>query len=436
MGKRGKSLAIGLMGLGAAIADSGSVFGSGFQLRENSAAALGNAFAGAAASIEDPSIVANNPAGMTALRGNQVSGDLTVVIPSAIFSEMGLNATRQPIGGGRGGNGGGARPVPAAYGVYDASPDLKFGLAVTSPFGLGSQYDSGWVGRYQAIKSDLEVVNINPNIAYRVTDWLSIGGGPAVQHASAELTNAINSTTVAHLANPQLPLGLSLPDGFVRVTGDSLSVGYNLGVLAQISPGTNLGASYRSQVSHRLDGAAMLNVPAPLAADPRFHTTPTRTDFKTPAIVSLAGSSEILADLMLLAEIQWTNWSVVKNLRIERPDGSALTDQPEQWRGTWFASIGASYHPDPNWTIRGGFAFDPTPVRNQFRTARIPDADRYWLAMGLGYKWTADLRFDAAYVHIFAGGAPINEVSQTGDLLAGRYSDHVDIVSLFATLRF
>jgi long-chain fatty acid transport protein len=137
-----------------------------------------------------------------------------------------------------------------------------------------------------------------------------------------------------------------------------------------------------------------------------------------------------------LAEIQWTNWSVVKNLRIERPDGSALTDQPEQWRGTWFASIGASYYPDPNWTIRGGFAFDPTPVRNQFRTARIPDADRYWLAMGLGYKWTADLRFDAAYVHIFAGGAPINEVSQTGDLLAGRYSDHVDIVSLSATLRF
>ena len=436
MGKRSKLLAIGLTGLGAAIADAGSAFGSGFQLRENSAAALGNAFAGAAASTEDPSIIANNPAGMTALRGDQVSGDLTVVIPSAIFSGMGLNAARQPIGGGRGGDAGRAQLVPAAYGAYDASPDVKFGLAVTAPFGLSSQYDSGWVGRYQAIKSDLEIINVNPNIAYRVTDWFSIGGGPAIQHSSAELTNAINSTTVAHLANPQLPSGLSLPDGFVRVTGDSLSVGYNLGVLAQISSGTKVGASYRSQVSHHLDGTAMLNVPAPLAADPRFQTTPTRTDFKTPEIVSLAGSSEILADLVLLAEIQWTNWSVVKNLRIERPDGSALTDQPEQWHGTWFASIGASYYPDPNWTIRGGFAFDPTPVRNQFRTARIPDSDRYWLAVGLGYKWTADLRFDAAYVHIFGGGAPINEVSQTGGLLAGRYSDHVDIVSLSATLRF
>lgn len=138
----------------------------------------------------------------------------------------------------------------------------------------------------------------------------------------------------------------------------------------------------------------------------------------------------------MLAEVQWTDWSVVKNLRIERPDGSAVTDQPEQWHGTWFASIGASYHPAPDWTIRGGFAFDPTLVRDQFRTARIPDADRYWVAVGLGYQWTHDLRLDAAYVHIFGGSAPIDEASQTADLLTGQYSDHIDIVSLSATLRF
>ncbi len=425
-----------LSGLGAAVAVAGGALGSGFQLRENSAAALGNAFAGAAASTEDPSVIANNPAGMTGLSGNQVSGDLSIVIPSAIFSGRGLNAARQPISGGNGGDAGGAQPVPAVYGAYDGSPDVKFGLAITAPFGLKSQYNSNWIGRYQAIKSDLEIININPNIAYRLTEWLSIGGGPTIQHAGAELTSAINSTTVAQLANPLLPAGLTLPDGSVRVTGDSLSVGYNLGVLAQVSPETHVGASYRSQVSHRLEGPATLNVPAPLAADQRFQNTPTRTDLKTPDIVSLAGSHQISPDLVLLAEVQWTNWSVVKNLRVERPDGSALTDQPEQWHGTWFASVGASYHPEPDWTIRGGLAFDPTPVRDQFRTARVPDADRYWLAGGLGYKWTADVRFDVAYIHIFGGSAPIKEVSQTGDVLVGRYSDHIDIVSLSATLRF
>ena len=275
MGNRKKWLATGLTSLGA-MAAADSALGSGFQVRENSAAALGNAFAGAAASAEDASTVANNPAGMMALRGNQVSGDLSIVIPSAIFSGAGLTATRGPISGGNGGNAGGAQPVPAAYGVYDAAPDVKLGLALTVPFGLKTQYDSDWVGRYQAIKSDLEVVNVNPNIAYRITDWLSVGAGPAIQHASAELTNAINSTTLAHLANPQLPSGLSLPDGYARVTGDSWSVGYNLGVLAEISPGTRVGASYRSQVSYRLDGTATLSVPAPLSADPRFQTTPSR----------------------------------------------------------------------------------------------------------------------------------------------------------------
>jgi long-chain fatty acid transport protein len=373
---------------------------------------------------------------MIGLSGNQVSGDMSIIIPSAVFSGTGRTVARQPITGGNGGDAGGAQPVPAAYGFYDASPDLKFGLALTAPFGLQTQYDSDWVGRYQALKSNIATININPNVAYRVSDWLSIGGGPAIQHAGAEFTNAINSTTVVHLANPFLPSGLTLPDGLAKVTGDSWSVGYSLGALVELSRGTRLGASYRSQVSHRIEGTATFTVPAPLAAAPQFQNTSARADLKTPDVVSLAASHQITSDVTLLAEVQWTNWSVVKTLRVERPDGSPLIDQPEQWHGTWFGSVGATWRPDPNWTFRGGLAFDPTPVRDQFRTARLPDADRYWLAFGLGYSWTQDFRVDAAYVHIFSPSPSINEVSQTGDVLVGRYSNHIDLVSLSATLRF
>jgi long-chain fatty acid transport protein len=385
---------------------------------------------------EDPSVIANNPAAMIGLSGNQISGVIATVIPSAVFSGSGLTVARQPIGGGNGGDAGSAQPVPAAYGFFDASPDLKFGLALTAPFGLETQYADGWVGRYQAIKSDIETININPNVAYRVADWLSVGGGPAIQHAHTEFSNAINATTIVRLANPLLPTGSTLPDGTARVTGDSWSVGYILGALIELSPGTRLGASYRSQISHRIEGTATFDVPRALAANPRFQTTPARAYLKTPDVVSLAASHQIIPELTLLAEVQWTNWSVVKNLRIERPDGSALSDQPEQWHGTWFGSIGATWRPDPRWAFRGGFAFDPTPIRNQFRTARLPDSDRYWLAVGLGYEWTPDLRFDAAYAHIFAASAPIDEVSPTGDVLAGSYSNHIDIVSMSATLRF
>ncbi len=433
--KLGRAAAgVAVAGIGFFLA--GEAWGSGFQVRENSAAALGSAFAGAAVSSEDPSAIANNPAAMIGLSGNQVSGDITTVIPSAVFSGSGLTAARRPISGGNGGDAGSAQPVPAAYGFYDAAPDLKFGLALTAPFGLETQYDSGWVGRYQAIKSDIETININPNVAYRVADWLSVGGGPAIQHAHTEFSNAINATTIVRLANPLLPAGFTLPDGTARVTGESWSVGYVLGALVEVSPGTRLGASYRSQISHRIEGAAMFAVPGPLAANPQFQATTARADLKTPDIVSLAASRQIATALTLLAEAQWTNWSVVKNLRIERPDGSALSDQPEQWHGTWFGSLGVTWSPDPNWTFRGGFAIDPTPIRNQFRTARLPDSDRYWLAVGLGYAWTPDLRFDAAYAHIFAANPSIDAVSPTGDVLTGRYSNHIDIVSVSATLRF
>jgi long-chain fatty acid transport protein len=431
-----KLLSASLAAAGIGLSPIGEGWATGFQLRENSASALGNAFAGAAASTEDPSVIANNPAGMIGLSGNQVSGDIGIVIPSAVFSGMAVSATRQAINGGNGGDAGSAQPVPAAYGFYDASPDLKFGLAISAPFGLKTQYDNGWVGRYQAIESDIETININPTVAYRVSDWLSLGGGPAIQHAHTVFTSAINSTTVARLANPLLPAAFTLPDGSASIGGNSLSVGYTLGLLVEVSPGTRFGASYRSQVSHNIDGTATFTVPAPLAGSPRFQNTPARADLRTPDVVSLATSHEISPEVTLLAEVQWTNWSVVKSLRIERPDGSALIDQPEQWHGTWFGSVGATYRLDPDWIIRGGLAFDPTPIRNQFRTARLPDSDRYWIAFGLGYKWTSDLRFDAAYAHIFAANPSINEVSQTGDLLTGKYSNHIDIVSLSATLRF
>jgi len=421
---------------GIALGSAGKGWGSGFQVRENSAAALGNAFAGAAASTEDLSIIANNPAGMTGLSGNQVSGDLSIIIPSAVFAGTGFTAARQPISGGNGGDAGSARPVPAGYAFYDLSPDLKLGLALTAPFGLKTQYNSDWVGRYQAIMSDIETVNINPNVAYRVLDWLSVGAGPTIQHTHTELTNAINSTTIVHLANPFLPAGLTFPDGSADVAGNDWSVGYNLGLFAEVSPTTRLGASYRSQISHRINGIATLTVPAPLAASPQFQNTPITAGLKTPDIVSLAATQEISPELTLLTEVQWTNWSVIKNLRIERPDGSILSDQPEQWHGTWFGSIGATWRPDPNWTFRGGFAFDESPVRDQFRTARLPDSNRYWLAVGLGYEWTQDLRLSAAYAHIFVASPSINELSQTGDVLVGHYSAHVDIVSLSATFRF
>jgi long-chain fatty acid transport protein len=139
MGDRARWPVVGLATATVALVLAEDALCSGFQVRENSASALGSAFAGAAVSTEDPSVIANNPADMIDLSGNQLSGNLSVIIPSAVFSVMRLTTAKRPISGGNGGNAGSAQPVPAVYEFYDASPDLKLGLAVTAPFGLPTQ---------------------------------------------------------------------------------------------------------------------------------------------------------------------------------------------------------------------------------------------------------------------------------------------------------
>jgi long-chain fatty acid transport protein len=409
---------------------------AGFQLRENSASALGTAYAGAAATADDPSIIASNPAGMILLRESQISTDVSIAIPSAVFSGSGVTALGQPISGGNGGNPGRVRAIPAAFGFYDAMPDLKFGIGITAPFALNSQYNRDWVGRYSTIKSVLEPINVNPNFAYRILDWFSIGAGFAVQHIYTELTNSINSTTVARSANSSLPAGFALPDGSVKLTGISLAVGYTLGVLAEASSETRFGASLRTRVRQHIEGSAGFDVPAPLSAIGAFQNTPVQADFTTPDVVTLAAHHEVSPGITLLAEGQWTNWSEFKRLRIERPDGSIVSDQPQHWHGTWFTSVGASYRPTPNWTIRSGLGIDPSPIPLQFRGVRPVDADRYWLAGGIGYRLSPTLSLDFAYAHIFYKNKPVRDVSQTGDVLTGQHSSQLDIIKLSLTHGF
>jgi long-chain fatty acid transport protein len=121
-------------------------------------------------------------------------------------------------------------------------------------------------------------------------------------------------------------------------------------------------------------------------------------------------------------------------LNIYRTGGATLQLTPENWDDTWRFSLGASYHVNEQWKLRGGVAFDQTPVPDQFRTARIPDQDRTWLSIGAQWKPTPALAIDVGYAHLFVKDATINDNQGTGvlgnGLLQGTYSNSVDIFSL------
>ena len=397
-----KQLAIlimtGLPGLG---------FASGFALIEQSASGLGNAFAGAAASAEDASTIFFNPAGMTRLPGEQLVVAGHLIKPSAKFS----GTVSPPIGGGQGGDAGSLAFLPNAYFTYQVTPDMHLGVGINSLFGLTTEYDSGWVGRVQAIKTDMKTININPSIAYRVTDAISVGAGFSFQHAEAELTSFAGA----------------LGTGEIKAKDDGW--GFNLGALWQLGTGTRLGLAYRSQIDYGLHGSAAFS------ANPAVNGSVT-ADLTMPDSASLSLFQKLNPQWDVLADVTWTGWSVFNKLLIDMPAPIPDSLTIENWKDSWRYSLGANYHMDDTLTLRGGVAFDQTPVPDAtHRTPRIPDEDRTWLAFGGQYRLSKQGALDFGYAHLFVKDPSINSTAG-GTTLTGKYSNHIDILSAQYTHTF
>src|SRR5688500_258831 len=167
---------------------SSNVFASGFALLEQSSSRLGTAFAGTAAAADDASTIFYNPAGLAKLEETQL---LVVASGISISSEFNNNGSSQPaLGqalGGEGGDAGDWNAVPALYLALPLNEQFAFGFGVNAPFGLKTEYDNGWMGRFQALKSEIKTYNFNPTLSWRASEKLSFGVGANYQRIQAEL---------------------------------------------------------------------------------------------------------------------------------------------------------------------------------------------------------------------------------------------------------
>lgn len=398
---------------------------SGFQLREQSAEGLGNAFAGQTAKAYNLSTVYYNPAGMTRLEGDQIAGTATWIAPVAKFSGSATTPLGASISGGNGGDGIKDAAVGSVFAMWDYRPDLKFGLAISAPFGLRSDYEEDWVGRYHAIQSEVTNINVTPSIAYRVNDNLSIGGGLQIGYTKARLTQAVNLTA------------LGQPDGKGTVEGEDLGYGFDVGVLYEFTPQTRVGVNWRSQMSYTLDGDAHFQVPAavPILV-PSLRNSDATANLTTPDTVSFGIYHELSPHWAVMSDIAWTNWSTFDELRVKYADGRADGVTTENWHDTWFFSLGTTYTMDPQNKFHFGVAYDQAPMDDEDRTARIPDANRYWLALGYTHDFSPNFQASLSYAHIFADKVDINETTATAGTLTGEYDAHVDILSASVVMKF
>jgi long-chain fatty acid transport protein len=448
---------------------AGQAFGAAFALQENSGSGLGNAFAGGAAFTEDVSGMWSNPATLSKRTRMEAAAALHIITPEIKFHDGGsVAAFGQPLGG-SGGDAGGTAAVPNMYIAVPINRQWVFGLGINAPFGLKTEYDSDWMGRYQALKSEVKTINVNPAISWQATPNFSLGVGLNWQRIDAELTNAVNySGAIATAAQtaagagqipaalvPQIVAATPGLDTHAKVDGDDDAWGWNVGVLWDVSPTTRVGASYRSEIKYDVRGNASFDNPTvtvPPALAPvvgvltgainttRLYNSGVQADIKLPAIANVSFFSTINPQWDVMADVQWTGWSSIKDLTFNRTDGTGvLSTTPENFDDVWRVSVGTNYRHNDRWMFRGGIAFDQSPVNTHDRTPRLPDNDRWWFSVGAQYKFSPQLKLDAGFTYITAKDASISQNAGSTaafGLLQGSYDASVTIFSFQGTYTF
>ena len=404
MTSKTKWMIAGAAGL-AVVGLVGEASAAGFMLREQSSEYLGNSFAGSAARATSLATIWYNPAGMTLLSGHQIAGSLTWIAPQARFSGTAFGVL--PV------NTGDAiddAAVGSNFAMYSWSKDLKFGIAVVSPFGLRSNYPQGFGGMAHGLASAVTSIHVNPNVAWRVNQNLSIGAGLTGAWTEADLTSAS-------------PLA---PAQIVRVKGDDIGIGWNIGALWEFSPSTRVGIAYRSNIRNGLEGELTRN---------GVHLADIHADMTLPGTATLSFSHRIDDKWTILADAQWTNWSVLKDLTIYNSAGGVVQTVDYSWRDTWFFSVGADYEWSKGHTLHVGAAYDMGAIKDaQHRGVRVPDADRYWLSTGYTWDVNEHLKWNIAYAHLFASEADVAQTLPTA--LTGKYNASVDILSTSFSYKF
>lgn len=449
MGHR-KPMVVAIAAVTLGLVLPGLASAAGYALNEQSAHASGTANAGAAANVENASILYFNPAGMSRLpQGTQISfGAAVLNVDPKAKDITATNSLGLPVEGSNGGDFIDTAVIPNFY-LTHTMGDFAAGVGVFVPFGLTSDYDNDFKGRYLADETEIQVISISPSFAYNINEQLSVGFGVNVMYGEGKLTRyqdyrlsaaqavapgtPINETT-APIIDATLT-GAGVRDGYLDVEGDDWEIGWNVGLLYSPTKDTTIGLTYRSKADLNLTGDAKLeNLPVDTGAGLALINPKESAEvpLTTPESVTFALKHDLNDQWTLLAGATWTRWSRFEALDIysrKGPSGTIAqvgstkygapgTDLighvEENFHNTWSFAVGALYHLNENWTLKAGYAYDESAVSNTYLTARVPSSDRQWLTLGAQWRdlesgWTVD----AAFGYLIIDDVKVNEFERS-----------------------
>lgn len=392
---------VALSAIAVAAAFASTAHAAGFMLTEQSAGSLGRAYAGAGVDGTDLSGVYYNPATMVLHKGTAVQlGLVGVGLNLDYVGEDGTTANGRNK----------AEVIPHGYFVHQINDTVWFGLGVTVPFGMGTEYDDHWDQADRGVSANIMTLDINPNFAFKLNEKFSVGFGASIQYAQADLTKR------TYLPDPTTQGPITAES---EIDADSIAWGWNIGFMWSPLENFRVGVSYRSQIRHDAEGDLTLSDPRmnatstdgwgnPLPNNEAFgqlhHLMNTYDGYATvtaPAWAMASVAWDVNDLVSLYGTFRWTDWSSFDELAITSDNPMVHETITNKWRDTYLGSLGMDLRLTDWWTLRGGIAYESSPIaKPEYRTAIIPDADRWWFAIGSSFKWSDNFQTDVSFAHL------------------------------------
>ncbi len=397
------------------LALSTTCFAAGFRLPDQDSAAMGmaGAFVGQA---DNPSAAWYNPAGITGLDGSALSAGVMAIYP--VLKHENTNGTTDVS----------EREVflpVQLFATNKLNDRVSLGLGLTSPFGLSTNWPATSATSGIATFSMIKTIDLNPNVAYRMSDALSIAVGVDYMQLQATMEKVIG------------------PSMLFRLQGDGTGLGANAGIKYKANEQLNLGLSYRSAITIKVDGNA--NV----VGLPFTFTNPAQTEITLPALLQAGASYKASDKLTVNTDLEYTWWSTYDRLVIQSNSILALSGgltntsiEEKDWKNTWTIRIGGQYKLSDQWKLRAGYVYDQSPVPSNRFDTRVPDADRRGLTIGTGYT-SGNITIDTAYMYLHFNNRTITNsiAGQTGGSapitsLNGTYKGTAQILGVTVAYKF
>lgn len=350
---------------------AGAAYANGFRNPPEGARALGRA-GGKVAQIDDASAVAINPANLTDLQKPGYLVSLTLVDTKTEFdsASAGSADTDDPF-----------KFLPNIFATMPVGKDgCSVGIGISTPFGQSTKWEDNSPFPYSVpYFVELRLINLNPTIATKINDKLSIGAGVDIYLSDLTFKQRIPWSSI---------VSAPVPDGRAKLSGEGAGIGGNVGITYEIAKGHRVALTYRSPVKVDYEGDFKASeVPGPGIVEPKSDFD---TDITFPTTVALGYGMQVTSNLQVGVDVEWIEFSKFDDLPMDlganNSAGLFPPSIPEQWDDVWTFGLGADLKVAEHCSVRAGWVYLESPIPEKTFSPTLPDADRHVFSIGSGYE--------------------------------------------------